>query len=62
MYRFIDGWVCGQVLTQAYFLDIRARHGRIAAGTWVEVLGAVDQNVLRPAVWTSPSTALHLVI
>lgn len=58
--RLIDGRACRQVLTQADMLDVRARQGLIATGTWVEVLGAVlDQNVLRPVARTSPSTALH---
>lgn len=49
MYRFKDGQICGQVVTQAHCPDVSARQGLIATGTWVEVLGAVpDQNVLCP--------------
>lgn len=63
MYRFIDGRFCGQVLTQADKLDVRARQGLIATGTRVEVLGAVlDHDVIGPVARASPPTALHLVI
>lgn len=63
IYRFIDGWIWGQVLTEADQLDIRSRQGLVATGTRVEPLTAVpDHNVLSPVSWTSPSTALHLVI
>ncbi len=51
------------MLTQATDPDVRASKRLIATGTRVEVLGAVlDHHVLRPVAWTSPSTALHLVL
>lgn len=60
-YRFIDGQLIRQVLTQAHVLHIRAREGLVAAGARVKLLGVVlDQKVLRPVPWTSPSTTFHL--
>lgn len=48
------------MFTQAYFTDVGARQGHIATRTRVQDLRAVlDQNVVRPVTWTSPSTALH---
>lgn len=61
MYRFVDRWVCGQVLTQADQLDVRAGQRLVAAGARVQVLGAVlDHDVIRPVPRTGPPTALHL--
>ena len=63
LYHFIDGWIWGQVFTEANQLDICSRQGIVATGTRVEPLSAVpDHNVLSPVSRTSPSTALHLVI
>ena len=61
VYRFEDGQLGREAVTQAALRHRCARPSFVAAGTRVHETSAVlDHQVLRPVTRATPTTALHL--